>query len=100
VDEGDVVVARDDVPESGQPLLDALDRDSLGQRIAQVLEFLVRRRGRDEESVPVTWIPSSILHFSTIMKHAPAVRRPTMRVPPIEVCTIGTTSPSSASKAE
>ena len=49
----DVVIARDDVPERAQPLLDALDRDGGGQRIPEVLELLVGGGGGDQEAVAV-----------------------------------------------
>jgi len=37
VDESDVVVARDHVSESGEPLFDALKGDGIRERISQVL---------------------------------------------------------------
>ena len=53
VDEGDIVVAGDDVAEGRQAFLDALDGDLLGQRVADVLQFLVRGRVGDEQAVAV-----------------------------------------------
>lgn len=55
VHERDVVVARDHVAQRGQPLLDALDRHRVGQRVAQVLQFLVRRRRWHEQSMAVSY---------------------------------------------
>ena len=43
VHEGDVVVARDDVPQCGEPLFDALDGDGVGEGVPEVLELLVGR---------------------------------------------------------
>ena len=54
MDERDVVVAADDVAEGGQALFDALDRHGRGEGVAQVLEFLVRSGGGDEEAFAVT----------------------------------------------
>ena len=54
VHERDVVVARDHVAQRGQPLLDALDRHRVGQRVAQVLQFLVCGCCRDEKTILVT----------------------------------------------
>jgi hypothetical protein len=59
VDEGDIVVARDDVAEGRQPLLDPLDRDRRRERVADVLELLVGARRREEETVPVAWSASA-----------------------------------------
>lgn len=53
VDERDVVVAADDVAQRRQPLLYPLDLDLVGDRVAQVLQFLVGRRGRDEQAFAV-----------------------------------------------
>lgn len=53
MDECYVVVTRDDVPECGETFFDTLDRDCVGERVAQVLEFLIGRGGRDEESMSV-----------------------------------------------
>jgi hypothetical protein len=53
VHERDVVVRGDDVAERGQPLLDPLDLHRVRERVAQVLELLVRRRARHEQPVPV-----------------------------------------------
>ena len=54
VHERDVVVARDDVPERGQALLDALDGDGFGEGVAEVLELLICCGRGDEEAVAVT----------------------------------------------
>ena len=43
VDERDVVITRDHVSESGEPLFDALEGDGVRERVAQVLELLVGR---------------------------------------------------------
>jgi hypothetical protein len=53
VDEGDVVVAGDDVAQRGETFLDALDGDAVGEAVAEVLEFLVGRRGRNEEAMSI-----------------------------------------------
>ncbi len=49
----DVVVARDDVAERGEALLDALQRDRVRERVAHVLQLLVRRRRGHEQAVAV-----------------------------------------------
>lgn len=100
VDERDVVVACDDVAERGEPLFYALDRDCVGEGVAEVLELLVGGRRRYEETVSVSW---AVAQYEFVRQKAcctPAVRRPIIRVPPMLVCTIGMTSPSSASNAE
>ena len=48
VHEGDVVVAGYDVSERAESFFDSLERDRRGERVSQVLEFLIRRGGRDE----------------------------------------------------
>ena len=53
VDERDVVVASDHVPERRETLLDALKSDGFRECISQVLQFLVGRCGWDEEPVAV-----------------------------------------------
>jgi hypothetical protein len=42
VDDGDVVIAADDISESGEALFYALDFYGVRERVAEVLEFLVR----------------------------------------------------------
>lgn len=54
VDERNVVVASNDVAEGGKPLLDSLDGDRGGKRIADVLELLVGARAGQEETVSVS----------------------------------------------
>jgi hypothetical protein len=54
VHECDVVVGGDNVAESGETLLDALDGDCVWEGIAEVLEFLVGGRRGDEEAVSVS----------------------------------------------
>jgi hypothetical protein len=41
VNKGDVVVARDDVAKRRESLLNALDRDAVRERVAQVLQLLI-----------------------------------------------------------
>jgi hypothetical protein len=53
VHERNVVVACDDVSERREALFDALERDGVWERVAQVLQLLVRRRRGDEEAVAV-----------------------------------------------
>ena len=53
VHERDVIVASDHVPERREPLLDTLKSNRVREGIPQVLQFLVRRRGRHEEPVAV-----------------------------------------------
>jgi len=54
VHEGDVVVGADDVAEGGEALFDALDGYGVREGVAQVLKFLVRCGGGDEEAFAVT----------------------------------------------
>ena len=72
-----------------------------------MLEFLIGCGGGNEETVSVTYIRSIVSSqslddswYKMGDQDVPAVSRPMIRVPPILVCTIGTTSPSSLSKAE
>jgi hypothetical protein len=51
--EGHVVVATYHVAERGEALFYPLDLDAVWYRVAQVLQFLVRRRGRDEQAALV-----------------------------------------------
>jgi hypothetical protein len=53
VHEGDVIVSADDVAEGGEAFFDALDLHARGEGVADVGEFLVRRRGREEEAFAV-----------------------------------------------
>mmetsp|Transcript_5104 Transcript_5104/g.14468 ORF Transcript_5104/g.14468 Transcript_5104/m.14468 type:complete len:325 (-) Transcript_5104:29-1003(-) len=53
VNQRDVVVRRDDVPQRRQALLHALDHHGVRQRVAQVHELLVRRRARHEQPLGV-----------------------------------------------
>ena len=52
--EGDVVVARNNVSERRQSLLYTLYRDAIWEGIAEVLELLVGRCRRDEETMTVS----------------------------------------------
>lgn len=54
VHESDVVVAADDVAEGREALFDTLDADSVGEGVAEVLEFLVGGGGGEEETAAVT----------------------------------------------
>ena len=53
VDEGNVVVGGNDVAEGREALLDALDAHAVGERVAQVLQLLVRGGGGDEQALAV-----------------------------------------------
>jgi len=53
VHERDVIVAGDDVTERRESFFDALKRNGVREGVAQVLQFLVRRRGGHEEPVAV-----------------------------------------------
>lgn len=55
VDEGNVVVACDDVSERRKALLYALDRDGVGERVPEMLELLVRGRGGDKKAMAVAF---------------------------------------------
>lgn len=55
VDECDIVIAGDDVAESGETLLDALDADRVWEGIPEVLEFLICGRRGDEQTVSVAY---------------------------------------------
>ena len=57
--ECDVVVARDDVPERGQPLFHPLDGHGVREGVAQVLELLVGRCRWDKEAMSVSCIDGS-----------------------------------------
>ena len=48
-----MVVGDDDVAESGEALLDALDAHAVGQAVAQVLQLLVGGGGGHEEAFAV-----------------------------------------------
>jgi len=54
VDEGDVVVAANDVAESGKTLLDTLNLYIIGDAVAQMLELLIGCAGGDEQASAVT----------------------------------------------
>jgi len=54
VDERDIVIAGDDVAERRETLFYPLERDGVRERVAEVLEFLVRRPYRYEQSVSVS----------------------------------------------
>jgi hypothetical protein len=54
VDKGDVVVAANDVAESGKALFDTLDLYIIGDAVAQMLELLVGCAGGDEQTSAVT----------------------------------------------
>lgn len=53
MDEGDVIVTRDDVPQCRQAFLDALYHDGIGEGIAQVRELDVGGGIRDEQSATI-----------------------------------------------
>mmetsp|Transcript_46829 Transcript_46829/g.141855 ORF Transcript_46829/g.141855 Transcript_46829/m.141855 type:complete len:304 (-) Transcript_46829:106-1017(-) len=53
MDEGDVIVAGDDVPQRRQPLLDALNDDAVGERIPEMSQFLIGRRVGDDETAAI-----------------------------------------------
>jgi hypothetical protein len=53
VHECDVIVARHNVAERRQLLLDALDTNGVRQSVFQVLQLLISRRRRDEQTIPV-----------------------------------------------
>jgi len=53
VHQRDMIVASDHVPKRRESLLDTLKRNGVREGISQVLQFLVRRRGRNEEPVAV-----------------------------------------------
>jgi hypothetical protein len=55
VHERDIVVARDNVAEGREALLDALDGDGGREGIAQVLQLLVGGGVGHEEAVAVAW---------------------------------------------
>jgi hypothetical protein len=114
VDERDVVVAADDVAKRRQALFDALDRHGRGEGVSQVLKFLVRRGGGNEEAFAVATGPGErervsgnvILDrvYAIVLSPGrwtyPAVNRPTILVPAIVAWHMGMTSCSSASKTE
>jgi hypothetical protein len=54
VDEGDIVVAGNDVAEGREALLDTLDGNRGRERVAEVLQLLVGRCGGHEEAVAVS----------------------------------------------
>merc|ERR1711976_805959 len=54
VDQGNVIVGGNDVSQRTEALLDALDDYGIGERISQVLEFLVGSRVGDEQSTHVS----------------------------------------------
>lgn len=54
VHERDVVVAGDDVAEGGESFFDSLERDGGGEGVSEVLEFLICRRGRYEQSMSIS----------------------------------------------
>ena len=49
----DIIVAADNIAESGEALLDALDNHRVRQRVADVEHLLVRRGGRQQEPLAV-----------------------------------------------
>ena len=52
--ESNVIVARDDIAERRQTFLHPLDRHGVGERVTEMLQFLVGCSGRDEQAVPVS----------------------------------------------
>mmetsp|Transcript_11303 Transcript_11303/g.32569 ORF Transcript_11303/g.32569 Transcript_11303/m.32569 type:complete len:202 (-) Transcript_11303:230-835(-) len=57
--ESDVIVGTNNVTESRQSFLDALDHDLVGQRVSEVLQFLVRGGVGDQQSPDVSHRGSS-----------------------------------------
>lgn len=55
--ERDVIIAADDVAQRRQALLDTLYLDRVRERVAQVLQLLVRRRRGDEQAFAVAIYP-------------------------------------------
>lgn len=55
VDQRHIVIAGDDVPQSGQPLLHSLDPHCIWQTVPDVLQLLVCRVVRHQKAVAVTW---------------------------------------------
>lgn len=54
VEESDVIVGDDAVSKSREALLDALELDRVGERVAKVLKLLIGGDGRDYEAVTVS----------------------------------------------
>lgn len=55
VDQSDVIVTSDDVSEGRESFFDSLNRDGVGERVAEVLKFLIGRCRGYEESMSVTY---------------------------------------------
>jgi hypothetical protein len=55
MDECDIVIACDHVSEGGETLLDTLDRDSIGERVTEVLQLLVCCSRGDKEAMPIPY---------------------------------------------
>jgi len=49
-----VIIRYNHISQCGQPLLNTLDLDGIGERVAQVLEFLIRGRCGHEQAVAVS----------------------------------------------
>lgn len=100
--ESNVVVTCDDVSEGREALFHPLDGDSVRKRISQMLELLVGCCRWHEKAMSVAY-PTAFqrsIQIGLQRGRLPAVNRPIIRVPPMLVCTIGMTSPSSLSNAE
>ena len=52
--ERDVVVAANDISKRGQSLLNALDPDVVGDRVSEMLQFLIGGRGGDQQPLAVS----------------------------------------------
>ena len=78
-----MVVAADDVTQSGQTLFYPLDFNGVWDRISEVLELLICGRRRDEEAFAVTRLYLVSCVFSKLSRTGPypAVKRPTILVP-------------------
>mmetsp|Transcript_126212 Transcript_126212/g.188335 ORF Transcript_126212/g.188335 Transcript_126212/m.188335 type:complete len:144 (+) Transcript_126212:316-747(+) len=59
MDQGNVIVGRNDISKGTESFFDALNDDLFGYGIAQVLQFLIGRRVGDQESANVPYGRSS-----------------------------------------
>lgn len=62
MNKGDIVVAGDNISQRGETLIDALDCDCIGERVAKMLEFLVARGRWNQKPVSVP-CKQSILQY-------------------------------------
>lgn len=93
-----MIVAADDVSKRGESLFYSLDLDAVGDRVAEVLEFLVGGSGGNEETFLVAGGGLVRARDEAGGRADPAVKRPTIRVPAMVAWQMGMTSWSSASK--